>query len=95
MPPVEAIEAFVEKIGVDKFAWVPGYANKSTVPTDRAIDRIAWAIATHMAKVPTIKREGKGWYNPTVMQLLNTAKKQLREQTSQWIALKTKENLEE
>jgi hypothetical protein len=95
MPPIEAMEFFVEKIGVDKFAWVPGYDSKSSVPTDIAARRIAWAIAKHHRSVPSVKRGYRGtWYNENVMKMINEAKKQLRWRTSEWLASKVVKTIE-
>lgn len=87
MPPIEAMEFFVDKVGVEKFAWVPGYDKKDSVPSDIATRRIAWAIAKHYTRVPSIKRGYRGtWYNENVMRMINNARKQLRWRTSEWIS---------
>ena len=86
MPPVEVLMEYVEKVGVDRFAWVPGYDIKSSVPTDIAIERIAWGIAKYRASVQTIKRSGGGWYNENVMKLVNQARYNIRKKTAEWIA---------
>lgn len=46
MPPVEHMEKFVAKVGVERFQYVPGY-KFGQFPTDKnmAIRRIAWGIA--------------------------------------------------
>jgi hypothetical protein len=45
-PPLEAIEAYVAKVGVDKFNYVPGYRYGQFPLTKAvAINRIAWGIA--------------------------------------------------
>lgn len=46
MPPVEEMEKFVAKVGVERFKYVPGY-KFGQFPTDKnmAIRRIAWGIA--------------------------------------------------
>lgn len=94
IPPVDAMEFFVEKTGVDKFAWVPGYKQNDGVPTEIATRRIAWAIASHYNRVPSIKRGYKGtWYNENVMLMINTAKKRLRWRASEWISAKIAESL--
>jgi len=43
-PPVDAIEAWVEALGPDKFKFTPGYKN-GTGPAFNKSSRIAWAIA--------------------------------------------------
>lgn len=95
MPPIEAFEKFVEKVGVDKFAWVPGYDSKQSVPTEIAINRIAWGIAKHRMAVPVVKRSGPGWYNENVMKLVNKARYMIRQKTAEWVSQKTIKVLEE
>lgn len=94
MPPIEVMMDYVEKIGVSKFAWVPGYDIKSSVPTDVAIERIAWGIAKHRASVPVLKRSGTGWYNTNVMKLVNQTRYNIRKKTAEWIAKQGAETLE-
>lgn len=69
MPPIEAIEKFVEKKGVDKFQYVPGYPRRNYPTQQEAIKRIAWGIA--------LSRKGKdipqktGWFNKPFYSSLN------------------------
>lgn len=93
MPPVEVITEYVEKIGIDRFAWVPGYDIKSSVPTDIAAERIAWGIAKYRASVQTIRRSGGGWYNENVMKLVNKARYDIRKKTAEWIAKQSAETI--
>lgn len=80
--PVEALEKFVERIGVGKFAWIPGYENQGrTMPiTSRAIQRIAAGIVFGMQKKPTVN-QGKrhAWYNRTKADFLNVTRRKLLE----------------
>lgn len=86
MPPIEVMIEYVEKVGVDRFAWVPGYDVKDSVPTDVAAERIAWGIAKYRASVQVIKRSGAGWYNQNVMRLVNKTRMNIRKRTAEWIA---------
>jgi hypothetical protein len=45
-PPIEEIEKYVEKVGIDKFNYVPGY-KYGQFPLTKAValNRIAWGIA--------------------------------------------------
>lgn len=94
MPPVEVMIEYVEKVGVDKFAWVPGYKAVDKVPTDIAAERIAWGIAKYRASVKTIRRSGGGWYNENVMKLVNKARYNIRKKTAEWIALQAVKEIE-
>lgn len=45
-PPVEAIEDYVRKVGLDKFSYVPGYKyGQFPLASSTAINRIAWGLA--------------------------------------------------
>lgn len=69
-PPIKEIEAFVRKVGVAKFKYVPGYTSPGKRPTDDiAIRRIAWGIARHKKKVNTTKP--KKWFSKTFYGMLN------------------------
>ena len=61
MPPVEELEKFVAKVGLEKFKYVPGYKNKARVPSEsQAIKRIAWGIA--LSKSLKNKNKPKKWF---------------------------------
>ncbi|MDQ1088983.1 hypothetical protein [Siphonobacter sp. SORGH_AS_1065] len=78
-PPIEAMEEYVEKIGVDKFAYVPGYRGKAKIPTtDRSTLRIAWALARSRRQVPSVKRGYRGtWYNSSKVNMINIARRKI------------------
>jgi hypothetical protein len=54
--PLDAMEFFVEKIGLDHFAYVMGYQGKSVPTVTNAARRIAWVITIGRRKVPSVKR---------------------------------------
>lgn len=61
MPPVEAMEEFVRKVGLSKFKYVPGYSSQSKVPSESiAIKRIAWGIAA--GRLKSYKHKPKKWF---------------------------------
>jgi hypothetical protein len=93
MPPVEAMEFFVEKIGLDKFAYVEGYAGKQVPTVKNATRRIAFAIAMGRRQVPDVKRGYRGtWYNSGKMAMINNAKKRVRWRASEWITYQVAES---
>lgn len=63
-PPLSAMEYFVEKTGVDRFAWVPGYRGGDSKPSSEimAINRIAWALKMVRHRYPNVKRGYRGIY---------------------------------
>ncbi|OIN61161.1 hypothetical protein [Arsenicibacter rosenii] len=98
MPPIDAMEFFVEKVGIGNFAYVSGYWDRTgsriaTVPN--AVRRIAAGIS-FSRKVYTTKRPYSGtWYNETKMNMVNVGKKRLAWRTSEWIAAQIKMTAEE
>ena len=65
---VEALVAFVDKVGLSKFGFVPGYFTdaKRRRPIDptRAKLRIALGIGFARIRKGTLRRKGKGFFNP-------------------------------
>ena len=76
-PPIAAIEEYVEKVGLGKFAWIPGYEKSNRVPLyNEAVKRVARAIQNSFVGVPQ-RRQGKTWYNETVGNMLAVARRRL------------------
>lgn len=59
-PPVEALEEFVRKVGVDKFRYVPGYTSGKVPSESIAIKRIAWGISK--GRLKGYKHKPKKWF---------------------------------
>lgn len=68
-PPADVLKAWVKKVGISKFQYVPGYNSKFGMDEDKAASRIAWGIAYNRASGEGInqysrwKRE-KVWQQP-------------------------------
>lgn len=84
LPPVQAMEEFVERVGLENFKYVPGYLLGARyrvlhIPDSRAINRIAWGIAK--ARVSMMKRSSsqKAFYNPTRGKLIYQSARRLME----------------
>jgi hypothetical protein len=60
MPPVEVLEDYVEKVGLAKFKYVPGYRSGKIPHESVAIKRIAWGIAR--AKFLENRHKPKRWF---------------------------------
>lgn len=70
LPPLDALEYFVETVGVGRFAYVPGYPTKNLVrPVSEtaAIERIAWGIRQNLRKYPNLKRGYRGIYSDPLL----------------------------
>lgn len=95
MPPADAMEFFVSKIGLDQFAYVEGYEGKQVPTVKNATRRLAWAIAMGRRRVPSVRRDYRGtWYNDGKMKVINSAKQRVRWRASEWIGLQLKKQLE-
>ncbi|MGA0558277.1 hypothetical protein ACO2Q8_16580 [Larkinella sp. VNQ87] len=87
MPPIDAMEFFVEKVGLDRFAYVLGYKGRAVPTVNNAARRIAWAISIGRRKVPSVRRGYRGtWYNSGKMAMIRQAQKQLSSRYSELIA---------
>lgn len=75
LPPVDILAQWVEKIGIDKFKFVPGYRGKERRISDsQAARRIAWGVA--MARYRRGPRRKKRWfaklmYGPLLARLID------------------------
>ncbi|WP_019986277.1 hypothetical protein [Rudanella lutea] len=99
MPPVEVMEEFVKRIGLDSFDYVPGYLTDAKrrveIPNTRAINRIAWGVARSRiftAKIRHYKRNA--FYNPTRGKLIYEASYKLLEALPEPILRAMKQRLE-
>lgn len=83
IPPVQAMEEFVRKEGLNEFAWIFYYRHldgrKSAFQSEeRLINRIAWIIAMNKRRFPNVKRNHDSWYNENKMKYINEVRKRLR-----------------
>lgn len=83
IPPVQAIEEFVRKKGVNEFAWAMYSPNLKGRPSafvsdERLINRLAWIIAMNKRRFPNVKRKTDSWYNENKMTYINEVRKRLR-----------------
>jgi hypothetical protein len=71
-PPIEEIEAYVKKVGISHFEYVPGYKHgQFPLASKTAINRIAWGIAR--AKVRDNDQvKPKSWFSKTFYQTINS-----------------------
>jgi hypothetical protein len=73
----EAISNYIDNVGVNNFAYVPGYSKPpSSIPTAIAKKRIFWAIMNHRKQVPIVNHNNKKrLYNKTKMSLINVLRR--------------------
>jgi len=70
-PPIAEIEAYVKKVGIDHFNYVPGYGFRSRpVGLGRTINRIAWGIARAKLRDNSEVRP-KAWFAKTFYSSIN------------------------
>ncbi len=64
MPPFLAMVKYVESVGPDKFAFVPGYpAGVRPASYTDTVERIASGLMRHYKREPNVKRGYRGVYN--------------------------------
>lgn len=67
-PPLVAMEAFVEKVGVSKFAYIPGYPRGVFPRTEsQAIQRLSWSLKMTRARMPNVVRGYRGIYSDPLL----------------------------
>ena len=95
LTPIDQLEVFVEKVGLNKFAWVDRFGHRK-VPTTRSDARhIAWAIAMHRQKVRSIsRRSNQRWYNRTKADFINVTRRRLLDRTRTLVTKAMKEQAE-
>ncbi|MBF9239545.1 hypothetical protein I2I05_19285 [Hymenobacter sp. BT683] len=70
-PPIEQIEAFVKKVGVGAFAYIPGYRfGQAPLSQAVAINRIAWGIARAKLR-DNSEVKPKAWFAKTFYSSIN------------------------
>lgn len=77
---VPAIREFVKKIGVDKFKYVNGYADSTSISDEKKIDRIVRAIVFYRRKMPVVRnnrKDRKRLYNKTKVAYVNLLRKRI------------------
>ena len=98
MPPIEALEEFVQAVGLDKFGYVPGYRKDAKfrvyITDSRAINRIAWGIAVNRLKMGVKRGRNNAFYNPTRGKLIYETSYKLLESLPGPILQAIKEQLE-
>jgi hypothetical protein len=61
MPPIDELEAWVQKRGIQNFDYIPGYSSNWTPSAGRGSDarRIAWGIAYGIKRSGVVNQYGK------------------------------------
>jgi hypothetical protein len=71
LPPVSVMEEFVQKVGLGKFKYVPGYSKTAKPLTENAMmRRIAWGLTfSHKEKT---KHKPKKWFSKPFYSTIHT-----------------------
>lgn len=86
--PLEAIEEYVNKVGIHRFAYVPGYQYGEIPTTINVARRIARQIIQARKKVPVVRRKAQHtWYNRTKADFMNVMRRRMLDR-AQTILLK-------
>lgn len=85
MPPVDVMEKYINKVGLGRFAWIPGYEDSNAVPVRTvAVKRLAWAISNSF-KNRSVKRKQGSWYNKTKQRMVNVARRRIMDVTRDYL----------
>ncbi|TDB66800.1 hypothetical protein [Arundinibacter roseus] len=95
MPSVDVLEEYVDKVGLDKFAFVNRFGQRK-LPTKQSDARhIAWAIAMHKKRIGTVRRKRSStWYNRTKVDFMNVMRRRMMERTQVLVMRALKEQAE-
>ncbi|HLO43946.1 MAG TPA: hypothetical protein VK175_06400 [Leadbetterella sp.] len=77
---VDAIRAFVKKLGVGSFRYVNGYNDATSISDEKKIDRIVRSIVFYRRKMPVVKnnrKDRKRLYNKTKVAYMNLLRKRI------------------
>lgn len=86
--PIDEIEKYVNQVGVEKFAYIPGYEGKEIPTTINVARRIARQIIMARKKVPIVRRKARNaWYNKTKADFMNVMRRRMLDR-AQTIVLK-------
>ena len=70
-PPIEEIEAYVKKVGVSHFEYVPGYRHgQFPLASKTAINRIAWGLSRSILR-DNAQVKPKSWFSKTFYSSIN------------------------
>lgn len=71
-PPIEEMEAYVKKVGISHFEYVPGYKHgQFPLASKTAINRIAWGLARAKLR-DNGQVKPKSWFAKTFYQSINS-----------------------
>jgi hypothetical protein len=71
-PPIEEIEAYVKKVGISNFQYVPGYKyGQFPLASKTAINRIAWGLSRAMVRDRADVRP-RSWFAKTFYSSINS-----------------------
>jgi len=90
--PVQVMEDFIKKVGLEKFKYIPGYKMGNIPSENIAVRRLAWGIAIGRAKKNTIK--AKKWYAKTFYSQITPLMEKLGAAARERTAAQIKEGLE-
>jgi len=99
LPPIDVLEDYVRQLGLEKFKYVPGYLLNANyrvlhIPDNRAINRIAWGIATNRMRFGVKRSRKNSFYNPTRGKLIYETGYRMLESLPSPILQTIKEQLE-
>jgi len=82
-PPIKKIEDWIDKVGIEKFKYVPGYKKSKTpiINIPSAKSRIAWAIVRDKV-LKKVKEKSRKWYGRNFWIMVSQLENELLESVS-------------
>lgn len=92
---IDAIEKFIEEVGIDKFAYVNGYKGSKIPTADEAKKRLKWTILNYYKKIPVIRQpKNKQWYNSVKSAYINVMNRRLSARLGELVPMQLKDIVE-
>lgn len=92
---IDAIERFIEEVGLDKFAFVNGYKGSKVPTVEEAKKRLMWTILNYRKKIPVIRQpKNKQWYNAVKSAYINVMNRRLSARLGELVPGQMKDILE-
>jgi hypothetical protein len=84
---VQAMMDFIEKIGIHKFKYIPGYEKSSAKPiTSRTIKRLAWTLSASRLRMDKARnKRNNDWYTKGMMAIRKRVVPEVQMAVAQWL----------
>jgi hypothetical protein len=83
---VQSMMEFIEKVGLHKFKFIPGYEGKAGPVTSRAIKRLAWTLASSRLRLDRVRnKRNNDWYTKGMMAIRKRVVPEVQLAVAEWL----------